>query len=73
MKAFTPNSIQQRVKGFTLIELLAVIALMLLVLQLTLPSLKGLMGSKPHLIARGHLIAALNNARTKALRSGAPV
>jgi prepilin-type N-terminal cleavage/methylation domain-containing protein len=73
MKEFTPNSIQQRVKGFTLVELLAVIALMLLVLQLTLPSLKGLMGSKPHLIARGQLISDLNHARTMALRNGAPV
>ena len=73
MKTDTSNSNPPEAKGFSLIELLAVIALMLLVLQLTLPSLKGLMGSKPHLIARGQLIADLNNARTKALRNGAPV
>jgi prepilin-type N-terminal cleavage/methylation domain-containing protein len=73
MKTDTPISTPSGARGFSLIELLAVIALMLLVLQLTLPSLKGLMGSKPHLIARGQLIADLNNARTQALRNGAPV
>jgi len=61
------------VKAFTLVELLAVVALMLLVLKLTLPSLRGLMGNKPHLIARGQLISDLNQARTLALRNGSPV
>jgi hypothetical protein len=73
MKTDTPSPSQHRAKAFSLIELLAVIGLMLLVLKLTLPSLKGLMGNKPNLIARGQLISDLNLARTMALRNGAPV
>lgn len=73
MKTDTPSPSQRRAKAFSLIELLAVIALMLLVLKLTLPSLKGLMGNTPNLIARGQLISDLNLARTMALRNGAPV
>ena len=60
-------------RAFTLVELLAVVAIMALMLKLTLPALSGLMGNKPHLIARGQFIADLNNARTQALRNGWPV
>ena len=60
-------------RGFTLVELLAVVAIMVLMLKLTLPALSGLMGNKPHLVARGQFIADLNNARTRALRNGWPV
>ena len=65
----------QRLKraGFTLVELMAVIAVMLLVLKLALPSLKGLMGGAPELVARKQLIGDLNQARTMALRNGTPV
>jgi prepilin-type N-terminal cleavage/methylation domain-containing protein len=63
----------RRADGFTLVELLMVVAIMVLILKLTLPSLKGLMGSKPHSMARSQLIGDLNSARTMALRNGVPV
>ena len=68
-----PLTAALRRRGFTLVELLAVVAIMVLMLKLTLPALSGLMGNKPHLVARGQFIADLNNARTRALRNGWPV
>ena len=56
-----------------MVELLVVISIMLLVLKLLLPSLKGLMGGTAHSMARGQLIGDLNSARTLALRNGSPV
>ena len=50
-----------------------VVGLMVLVLKLTLPSLKGLMGGTADSMARGQLIGDLNSARAMALRNGFPV
>ncbi len=64
---------RRRATGFTLVELIMVVGLMVLMLRLTLPTLKGLMGSKAHSMARSQLIGDLNSARTMALRNGTPV
>ncbi len=50
-----------------------VVGLMLLVLKLMLPSLKGLMGGTVGSAARNQLIGGLNSARTMALQNGFPV
>ena len=47
-----------------------VVGLMLLVLKLMLPSLKGLMGGTASSMARSQLIGDLNRARNNALRNG---
>lgn len=60
-------------RGFTLVELLAVVAVMLIVLKLTLPSLDGLLGSDAQAMARTQLIGDLNKARSMALEKGVPV
>ena len=59
-----------RQRGFTLVEMLAVIAVMLIVLRLTLPSLDGLLGSDAEGMARTQLIGDLNKARSMALERG---
>jgi type II secretory pathway pseudopilin PulG len=64
---------ERRLRGFTLVELMMVVGLMLLVLKLTLPSLKGLMGGTAGSMARSQLIGDLNSARAMALRNGSPV
>ncbi|MEE2813959.1 MAG: prepilin-type N-terminal cleavage/methylation domain-containing protein [Verrucomicrobiota bacterium] len=60
-------------KAFTLVELLAVVAIMLLILKLTLPTLDGLLGKNGKGMARGQLIGDLNRARLLALQKGEPV
>jgi len=60
-------------KGFTLVELLAVVAIMLLILKLTLPTLDGLLGKNGKGMARGQLIGDLNRARSLALQNGESV
>jgi len=60
-------------KGFTLVELLAVVAVMLIVLKLTLPSLDGILGADAQAMARTQLIGDLNKARSMALEKGTPV
>ena len=62
-----------RQRGFTLVEMLAVIAVMLIVLRLTLPSLDGLLGSDAEGMARTQLIGDLNKARSMALERGGAV
>ena len=62
-----------RPKGFTLVELLAVVAIMLLILKLTLPTLDGLLGKNGKGMARGQLMGDLNRARSLALQKGEPV
>lgn len=62
-----------RQRGFTLVEMLAVIAVMLIVLRLTLPSLDGLLGSEAEGMARTQLIGDLNKARSMALERGGAV
>jgi len=49
------------------------VGLMLLMLKLTLPSLKGLMAGTADSMARSQLIGDLNSARAMALRNGSPV
>ena len=77
MKLHDNNLKQRRVRwraeGFTLVELMMVVGIMVLVLRLALPTLKGLMGGKAHSMARSQLIGDLNSARTMALRNGTPV
>ena len=60
-------------EAFTLVELLAVVAIMLLVLKLTLPTLDGLLGKNGKGMARGQLTGDLNRARSLALQNGEPV
>ena len=64
---------RQRQHAFTLVEMLAVIAVMLIVLRLTLPSLDGLLGSDAEGMARTQLIGELNKARSMALERGGSV
>ena len=57
MKLHDTNPKQRQVRGragFTLVELLVVVAIMFLMLKLTLPSLKGLMGGKAHTMAQNN-------------------
>ena len=65
--------LRQSRKAFTLVEMLAVIAVMLIVLRLTLPSLDGLLGSDAEGMARTQLIGDLNKARSMALERGGAV
>ena len=60
-------------KGFTLVELLAVIAVMLIILKLTLPSLDGLLGGDAEGMARTQVVGELNRARQMALERGTAV
>ena len=60
-------------RAFTLVEMLAVIAVMLLMLKLTLPSLDGLLGAEAKGMARTEFIGNLNRARSIALETGVPV
>ena len=60
-------------RAFTLVEMLAVIAVMLLMLKLTLPSLEGLLGAEAKGMARTEFIGNLNQARSIALETGVPV
>ena len=60
-------------KGFTLVELLAVIAVMLIILRLTLPSLDGLLGGDAEGMARTQVVGELNRARQMALERGTAV
>ena len=71
IKSFSPS--ESRLRGFTLVELMMVVGLMVLVLRLTLPSLKGLMGGTADSMARSRLIGDLNSVRAMALRNGFPV
>jgi len=71
IKSSSPSKRHRR--GFTLVELMMVVGLMLLVLKLMLPSLKGLMGGTVGSAARYQLIGGLNSARTMALQNGFPV
>ena len=73
MNVNTSSLSKRRAGGFTLVELLVVVSIMLLMLKLTLPSLKGLMGGAADSMARSQLIGDLNSARTLALRNGTPV
>jgi prepilin-type N-terminal cleavage/methylation domain-containing protein len=68
-----PNASSVARRGFTLVELLAVVAVMLIVLKLTLPSLDGILGSDAQAMARTQLIGDLNKARSMALEKGVPV
>ena len=74
---YSPDNLKSkrslRLKGFTLVELLAVVAIMLLILKLTLPTLDGLLGKNGKGMARGQLIGDLNRARLLALQNGSPV
>jgi prepilin-type N-terminal cleavage/methylation domain-containing protein len=60
-------------RAFTLVEMLAVIAVMLLMLKLTLPSLDGLLGAEAKGMTRTEFIGNLNRARSIALETGVPV
>ncbi len=60
-------------RAFTLVEMLAVIAVMLLMLKLTLPSLDGLLGAEAKGMARTEFLGNLNRARSIALETGVPV
>ena len=60
-------------KGFTLVELLAVIAVMLIILKLTLPSLDGLLGGDAEGMARTQVVGELNRARQMALERSTAV
>ena len=75
MKIRSVNNKQRVIglKAFTLVELLAVIAVMLLILKMTLPTLDGLLGSDAQAMARSQLIGDLNRARSLALEKGVPV
>ena len=74
---YSPDNLKSkrssRPKGFTLVELLAVVAIMLLILKLTLPTLDGLLGKNGKGMARGQLMGDLNRARSLALQKGEPV
>ena len=63
----------RRQSAFTLVELLVVLAVMMLMLKLTLPSLKGLLGSTPERILVRQLVGDINKARLHALKNGRPV
>ena len=62
-----------RKRAFTLVEMMAVVAVMLIILKLTLPSLDGILGVEAQGMARTQLVGDLNRARAKALERGAPV
>ena len=64
---------RKRQRAFTLVEMLAVIAVMLIILKLTLPSLDGILGVEAQGMARTQLVGDLNRARAKAFERGAPV
>ena len=64
---------RRRQRAFTLVEMLAVIAVMLIILKLTLPSLDGILGVEAQGMARTQLVGDLNRARAKAFERGAPV
>ena len=66
-------SVVAHTKGFTLVELLAVIAVMLIILKLTLPSLDGLLGGDAEGMARTQVVGELNRARQMALERGTSV
>ena len=57
---------RRRQRAFTLVEMLAVIAVMLIILKLTLPSLDGILGVEAQGMARTQLVGDLNRARAKA-------
>ena len=66
-------SLERRRGAFTLVELLAVVAVMLIILRLTLPSLDGLLGADAEGMARTQVVGDLNRARQMALQRGLPV
>tara|TARA_B100001123_G_scaffold394153_1_gene474718 strand:+ start:320 stop:1525 length:1206 start_codon:yes stop_codon:yes gene_type:complete len=65
--------LDRRRAAFTLVELLGVVAIMLIILRLTLPSLDGILGGDGDGMARTQVVGDLNRARQMALEKGVPV
>ncbi len=60
-------------RGFTLVEALTVVAVLSVLATIALPSFDFLLGRSASLAAETEFVAALNYARSEALRRGLPV